>query len=80
MISCIPIITFEFIAQLVNNIGDVTYLEAQGTQGNDKLHGVHYTHYLPKRDQTGFGWSNPDFKNLNAAGSWTIDGYSASAS
>jgi hypothetical protein len=62
-----------------HNMGDVTYLPAQGQQQSGKLYWVHYEWYLPAENDKGFGWSDTNFDNLNAKGEWRVSAHAAAA-
>ena len=54
-----------------DNVSDVLYLAAQGSQTSPKLYWTTYEWYDPDAEDTGLGWSDVDFTNFNAKGTWT---------
>ena len=60
-------------------LGDIQYFPSQPGQTTDKLYWVMYVYYLPPHEGVGFGWSEPDWGNLQSAGTWRLSDFNFSA-
>ena len=60
-------------------LGDIQYIAARGNQDEATLHWVLYEYYMPRQEQTSFGWANLELDNLNSLGMWRLEDFNFSA-